>query len=31
MAQLFVYILILKMDFAIENNISASAREQFYN
>lgn len=31
MAQLFVYILILKMDFPVGNNISASAREQFYN
>lgn len=31
MAQLFAYILILKMDFAVENNVSASARKQFYN
>lgn len=31
MAQLFAYILILKMDFAVENNVSASVTEQFYN
>lgn len=31
MAQLFAYILILKMDFAVENNVSTSVTEQFYN
>lgn len=31
MDQWFAYILILKMDFAVEDNISVSVREQFYN
>lgn len=31
MYQLLAYILILKMDFAVEDNISTSVREQFYN
>lgn len=31
MDQLFACVLILKMDFAVEDNIRASVRERFYN